>query len=80
MKHAREDYNRFQDPENKIPVDEPVFLLRGQDIMAPMTLRHWAHSMLDARKYDIALLAFKQADAMEKWQEVGKGQRKIADL
>lgn len=31
MKHAREDYNRFQDPENKIPEDEPVMLFRAQD-------------------------------------------------
>lgn len=29
MKHAGEDYNRIQDPENKIPADEPVFLLRA---------------------------------------------------
>ena len=29
MKHARDDYNRIQDPAGKIPEDEPVFLLRG---------------------------------------------------
>lgn len=27
MLHARKDYMRIQDPENKIPQDEPVFLL-----------------------------------------------------
>ena len=31
MLHARADYNRFQDPEGKIPVDEPVMLFRAQD-------------------------------------------------
>lgn len=31
MKHAREDYNRFQDPAGKIPEDEPVMLFRAQD-------------------------------------------------
>ena len=31
MKHAREDYNRFQDPLNKIGEDEPVMLFRAQD-------------------------------------------------
>lgn len=31
MKHAREDYNRIQDPSGKIPEDEPVMLFRGQD-------------------------------------------------
>lgn len=45
MKHARDDYNRIQDPENKIPEDEPVFLLRGQDIHAPDALRMYANSV-----------------------------------
>ena len=35
MKHAREDYNRIQDPAGLIPADEPVFLLRGQDEFTP---------------------------------------------
>lgn len=26
MLHARDDYNRIQDPENKIPENEPVFI------------------------------------------------------
>lgn len=31
MIHFREDYNRIQDPENKIGQDEPVILFRAQD-------------------------------------------------
>jgi hypothetical protein len=31
MFHAREDYQRFQDPAGKIPMDEPVMLFRAQD-------------------------------------------------
>lgn len=31
MIHARNDYNRIQDPENKIGEDEPVILFRAQD-------------------------------------------------
>jgi len=31
MVHAREDYQRFQDPEGKIGEDEPVMLFRAQD-------------------------------------------------
>lgn len=31
MIHARDDYNRIQDPEGKIEQDEPVFLLRAKD-------------------------------------------------
>ena len=43
MFHARKDYNRIQDPENKIPEDEPVFLLRAQDIVAAEVVRYWAY-------------------------------------
>jgi hypothetical protein len=42
MIHARKDYMRIQDPENKIPMNEPVFLLRGQDVFAPELLLFWA--------------------------------------
>lgn len=31
MKHARADYDRFQDPAGLIPEDEPVMLFRAQD-------------------------------------------------
>ncbi len=31
MKHARDDYNRIQDPAGLIPEDEPVMLFRAQD-------------------------------------------------
>ena len=44
MKHSREDYDRIQDPENKIPKDEPVFLLRGQDISSPFAVDAWANA------------------------------------
>jgi len=45
MIHAREDYNRIQDPENKIPKNEPVFLLRGQDKFDPELLLRWASKL-----------------------------------
>lgn len=42
MIHAREDYNqRVQDSANIIPADEPVFLLRAQDIFALETMEKW---------------------------------------
>ena len=41
MKHAREDYNRIQDPENKIPKDEPVCLFRGQDVFITKVLAYY---------------------------------------
>lgn len=41
MIHARKDYQRIQDPLNKIPKDEPVFLLRAQDRTAVGALQYW---------------------------------------
>jgi hypothetical protein len=43
MKFTRDDYNkRIIDTAGKIPDDEPVFLLRAQDVHAPSTLRFYA--------------------------------------
>jgi hypothetical protein len=41
MKHGRPDYEQIQDPSGKIPVDEPVFLIRAQDVLAVETLQHY---------------------------------------
>ncbi len=45
MKHARKDYDRIQDPHNWIPDDEPVFLIRGQDAVAPDILDQYASTL-----------------------------------
>jgi hypothetical protein len=42
MRHAREDYERFQDPAGTIPEDEPVFLIRGQDRVGATAVRLYA--------------------------------------
>lgn len=42
MLHARPDYQRFQDPEGKIPVDEPVMLYRAQDKYFEAVCLHYA--------------------------------------
>jgi len=79
MKHAREDYNRIQDPENKIPEDEPVFLLRGQDKFAPSLLRQWADFMQEEEGgQEMADMVFEHADKMEEWQK--EHGSKIPDL
>lgn len=88
MKHAREDYNRIQDPAGLIPEDEPVFLLRGQDIFAPELVMAWARKAIDQAKVysdgpqktqltDMALLAMEQAMRMMDWQIYNKA--KIPD-
>lgn len=76
MKHARQDYNRIQDPDNKIPEDEPVFLLRAQDQVAADVLRIWAvlHISRGGEPY-IATLANQQAHLMDEWPK-----HKPADL
>lgn len=69
MRHAREDYERFQDPAGIIPEDEPVFLVRGQDLAAPATLRAWARIAADhGADQDILNRVRRHADRMEEWQ------------
>lgn len=41
MIHARDDYNRMQDPAGKIPADEPVLLFRAQDKHTAMVARFY---------------------------------------
>ncbi len=76
MIHLRKDYERIQDPENKIPEGEPVFLLRAQDIVAAKTVRHWAY-LNEAEDGDPKLTrgAFECAKKMEAWPV-----HKLADL
>jgi len=71
MKHARKDYQkRIQDNANLIPENEPVFFLRGQDVLAPETIRFWARK-LQAAGGDSVLVAqaLDQAVKMEEWQK-----------
>jgi hypothetical protein len=67
VKHARPDYDRFQDPAGLIPADEPVFLLRGQDSLAHMAVRHYAFMARQAGANDIASASERQAEAMLAW-------------
>ncbi|GAH09623.1 unnamed protein product [marine sediment metagenome] len=79
MKHERKDYNRFQDPQGLIPEDEPVFLLRGQDVLAPDLLMLWAQRLRNrgGSSY-MAVVVEKHAEKMVAWQENIK--QKLPDL
>lgn len=68
MRHARPDYNRIQDLSGKIPADEPVFLLRGQDKLAADTVRFWAFAA-ERKKLDPEMIHIARAHAaiMESW-------------
>ena len=79
MKHARADYDRIQDPAGLIPADEPVFLLRGQDLVAPFAVRMWARNAeLAGADPAIVASAMEQAEAMERWHEAGR--YKVPDM
>jgi hypothetical protein len=66
MKHAREDYNRIQDPDGLIPEDEPVFLLRAQDAWAATALRIYATSVA-ATNPELADLAWRHSMMFDAW-------------
>lgn len=76
MLHAREDYNRIQDPEKLIPANEPVFLLRGQDKFAPELLLRWAAKLrLDGGQPEMAEMIENHAQKMIEWQKNKKMKR-----
>lgn len=87
MKHARDDYDpRIQDKkpadEGGIPADEPVFLIRGQDVAAPHVVRFYADWCVANNYYsrdsEFVKKCRTHADAMERWQREVKA--KVPDL
>jgi len=80
MIHAREDYDdRIQDSARLIPEKEPVFLLRGQDALAPSLLLDWASRMRSlGGDPKMADLVRNQAHRMIIWQN--ENGVKIPDL
>jgi hypothetical protein len=86
MLHPRKDYNeRIQDNANLIPKDEPVFLLRGQDALAPGILREYANRLREALELEnndnrsVVIAVSEHADAMEEYQRVNN-KCKLADM
>lgn len=69
MKHAREDYVPIQDPRGLIPEDEPVFLIRAQDVTAPDVVRYWAiKAKQGGAAKNIVEAAEAQVSAIVEWQ------------
>lgn len=76
MKHAREDYNRFQDPDGLIPEDEPVFILRGQDKIAWHIVKIYAFcAELAGASEDLVNRCYAHAKLMKAWPT-----KKVPDL
>jgi len=70
MKFTRDDYNeRIVDKAGKIPADEPVFLLRGQDIHAPDTLRFYARLLEESGNNAMVEELRNHARKMLIWQK-----------
>jgi len=70
MKFTRDDYNkRIIDTAGKIPEDEPVFLLRAQDMHAPSTLRFYAKLLEENGNMDMADELRLHARQMVIWQK-----------
>jgi hypothetical protein len=70
MKFTREDYNtRIIDKAAKIPEDEPVFLLRAQDVYAPSTLRYYAKLLEEDGNTEMADELRIHARQMVVWQK-----------
>ena len=76
MKHARPDYDNVNALNKKIPQDEPVFLIRAQDMASADTLRFWARRNLElGGDTELSILAEGHALRMERWHI-----KKAADL
>jgi hypothetical protein len=76
VKHARDDYNRIQDPAGLIPDDEPVFLLRGQDKYAGKIIELYADFVeMNDGDPEIVRLTREQAKRMRDWPK-----HKVPDL
>lgn len=71
MLFNRPDYDkRIKDSEGLIPDDEPVFLLRGQDKLAPRLLLQWAAELrLSGGDPAMAESAEAHAQRMISWQK-----------
>lgn len=76
MKHQDDKYNeRIQDSANLIPEDEPVFLIRAQDIVSGDAVRAWAQLNDDAGgNPELSTAACDHALLMDAWQT-----KKLAD-
>lgn len=53
---------------NKAATDEPVFVLRAKDPIAPMAIRHWATMAVQTHDPEKIARALNAADQMDEWR------------
>lgn len=77
LKHSRDDYNEtIQVGHDLIPDDEPVFLIRGQDVVSGDAVRHWAYLAEDVgADPKMVQMARAHAALMDQWPN-----KKLPDL
>ena len=80
MKHAREDYDRFQDPANIIPKDEPVMLFRAQDRHFINVLKHYQVLLESADNFEVAKAVGKHIEDAKLWRASPNNITKEPDL
>lgn len=79
MKHARADYNeRIQDSANLIPEDEPVFLFRAQDALAPVALDEYAR-VVEAELAEYDCMVRTERRNVARYEELIANPDKIKD-
>jgi hypothetical protein len=69
----------FNSPVSVFPPAEPLFLLRGQDRLAPMILRLYADIAASHGRHDVANGVLAQCREMEAWQEEHVERVKLPD-
>lgn len=82
VKHARPDYNgRIVDLAGLVPQDEPVLLVRGQDVAAYDTaMAYAAYAEMRGAAPELVMMAKTHANFIKGWQMSTTGRMKIPDL
>jgi hypothetical protein len=83
---AQSKYGAISSELKEIPGDEPVFLLRGQDLLAPRAIRAYADQLYreavrraDDRLAGVADQCEELAEAMLNWQTDNPDRTKYPD-
>lgn len=80
VKTGRPEYDVALAATGLFEENEPIFILRPGDMVAPNIVRNWAHMAWanGADRNGIVQTALDHADAMEAWQK--EHGRKVPDL
>jgi hypothetical protein len=76
MLNARKDYQDLEALDKRIPKNEPVMLVRGQDLAGPDTMRYWARRNAElGGNAELTKTAIQHAQKADHWPK-----KKLADL